>query len=140
MLVKKLNTDVTLPTRESPYAAAFDIYMPTHGTLSHNPCFVPLGFAVAIPEGYVGLLVPRSSTGSRFGLCITNTIGVIDSDYRGELVASLSIKPNYPIRNYSKDDRLIQLVVVPIYTGLVEEVDKLPETARGHGGFGSTGI
>ena len=139
MLVKKFNPNVRLPSKGTPHAAAFDIYMPAHGQVSSDNQVFTLGFAVAIPEGFVGILVPRSSMGSKHGLCLTNTIGVIDSDYRGEVMACMHVKEGYVPIEFNAGDRLLQLMVVPHYIREVEEVDSLPETKRGDGGFGSTG-
>ena len=138
MLFKRLSPEVKLPYKGTPFAAAFDIFMPTSGCITHHPKLFKLGFAVAIPQGYVGILAPRSSTGTKDGLCLTNTIGVIDSDYRGEMMAMLHVLGGYPIKTFAKDDRLIQMMVVPIYTGEMNVVDELPDTERGSGGFGST--
>lgn len=96
------------------------------------------GVAVAIPEGWVGLIAPRSSTG-KLGLMLTNTTGVIDSDYRGEIgikVRNLGTEPQI-LYNF---DRIVQLVVVPhLPTQLCEQVDSLDKTERGESGWGSSG-
>ena len=98
---------------------------------------VPLGIAVAIPDGWVGLLIPRSSCGIR-GLRLANTMGVIDSSYRGEIIAVVYANDTIRINPY---DRLCQLVVVPHYDySKVETTSYLSETLRGEGRFGSTGV
>lgn len=105
------------------------------------PIKVPLGISVAIPAGYVGLLMPRSSAGVK-GFALANTVGVIDSDYRGELTAMAINTLERTRLKISPMDRLFQLVVVPHwdYAGTVRVVDELTPTDRGAGGFGSTGV
>jgi dUTP pyrophosphatase len=102
-----------------------------------GPLVVHTDICVAIPEGHVGLLLPRSSLHQR-GWQLANTVGVIDSDYRGEVLVKLvpTIQPAicpYP------GERIAQLVIVPVLQAVIVEVDKLDETERGSGGFGSTG-
>lgn len=101
---------------------------------------IPTGLAVAIPPGHAGLVLPRSGLASSQGLTLANAPGLIDSGYRGEVtiaVVNLDPKEKVEIR---KGDRIAQLLVVP--HGVVEPmaVDELPDTGRGSGGFGSTGI
>lgn len=95
------------------------------------------GIALAIPVGYVGLLVPRSSIGKR-GIQLQNTIGVIDSTYRGEIIALIknTKEEQIEIKAY---ERFAQLIIMPFLIDSLDIVDSLPETARGEGGFGSTG-
>ena len=99
---------------------------------------VPTGLAVAIPEGYVGIVAVRSSMGIRRGITLSNAIGVIDSDYRGPLGVGLR---NTTGEDYilQPGDRMAQLMVVPVLRPEIRLVEELPETARGAGGFGSTG-
>ena len=108
-------------------------------TLTHGaPTLIKTGIAVAVPEGYVGLLFARSGLGIKHGVTLSNGVGVIDSDYRGEIgvgLCSISEK-EYTV---SPGDRIAQLVIVPIVCPTLEEADSLPETDRGAGGFGSTG-
>ncbi len=108
---------------------------------------VSCGFNIAIPEGYVGLVVPRSGLANKFSITVLNSPGIIDSDYRGELkVMLISHIPEDPVDTYSgptrfeRGDRIAQLVVIPVIQANLEVVDKLDETKRGSGGFGSTGI
>lgn len=98
---------------------------------------VRLGFAVAIPDGHVGLLMSRSGFG-KHGVTLANSVGVIDSDYRGEVVA-MFVKDTAKDLSVKAGDRVAQLVVVPIAMMDVIEAQTLPETKRGAGGFGSTG-
>lgn len=98
---------------------------------------VNLGIQVEIPEGYVGLLFPRSGLSTRKGLNLANVIGVIDSDYRGDVIAV--VKNNGPgILRVKEYERICQLLVVPVLIDDIAIVDELSETERGDGGFGST--
>jgi len=98
---------------------------------------VPLGFACAIPEGHLGILALRSSVGLRGTMVVPNGVGIIDSDYRGEVCANVQTGENAV--SIQAGERLVQMVIVP-YAGVdVEVVDELDATARGEGGFGSTG-
>lgn len=98
---------------------------------------VHTGIKVAIPEGYVGFLIPRSSLGVKRGLVLANGVGVIDSDYRGEVIAVLHNTTN-EVRAIEPRERVAQLVVVPCWMGQLTE-GELDTTVRGVGGFGSTG-
>lgn len=139
MNFKKLHTNFTLPVRGSNAAGGLDVFMPYEGQITNEPAFFPLGFAAAVPKGYVGLILPRSSMGAKYGLELNNTVGVIDSDYRGEWMASMRTKPGHDPINFAEGDRLVQIVVVPVADLTPVLVDDLDETARGAGGFGSTG-
>lgn len=132
------------PAYESDQAAGIDLRacLDEPIDLGWEKVKIHLGVAVAIPQGYMGLLVPRSSTGSK-GLELVNTMGVIDSDYRGELIAWVRNKyPDAPIK-IQPGDRIIQLIIVPTVTFATIEYksnfDPSDSTARGAGGFGSTG-
>ena len=114
---------------KSDGAAAIDIYaLPTKNGYFDG---YKTGIAVEIPEGYVGIIVPRSSTGIK-GYTIRNTIGVIDSDYRGEIKLHLFIPVTQKIR-------IAQMLIMPCPQFNIEFVESLSETERGDGGFGSTG-
>lgn len=100
---------------------------------------VPTGWAVAIPQGMAGLVVPRSGNALRHGLTVANAPGLIDSGYRGELKVILVNLGDQPVR-VEEGDRIAQLVVTPVATGAAVQVDDLPGSdGRGQGGFGSTG-
>lgn len=99
---------------------------------------VKLGFAAAIPPGYVGLLFPRSGVGAKHGVELNNTCGVIDADYRGEWMASIRTKSGNTF-TWQAGERVIQCVVVPVLDLQLVQVDDLDDTSRGQGGFGSTG-
>lgn len=127
-----------MPTKASDKAGAFDIYMPQAGSANGATMMFGLGFAAAIPEGHVGLLLPRSSTGAKFGVELNNTCGVIDSDYRGEWKAAIRTKSGIPY-HWEAGDRVIQFMIVPLANTTLELVESLDETNRGAGGFGSSG-
>ena len=140
MRIKSLHPAFIMPTKGSEEAAAHDIYMPEAGSLTGVvPNLVGLGFSAAVPAGYVALLLPRSSTGGKFGLELHNTCGVIDSDYRGEWKAALRTKNGMPF-TWSAGERLLQFLIVPVFSVNLELVDDLDTTSRGEGGFGSSGI
>jgi dUTP pyrophosphatase len=101
---------------------------------------IPTGIAVAIPEGYAGFVQPRSGMALRTGLSFVNTPGLIDSHYRGEIgVIAINLDPVEPIF-ISRGDRIAQLVIQPVVRCEPVAVAELPDTARGEGGFGSTGL
>lgn len=101
---------------------------------------VPTGIAVAIPEGFAGFVQPRSGLALRAGLGLVNSPGLIDSHYRGEIkVVAINLDPSTPI-TIERGDRIAQLVIQPVATANIVESVSLPETVRGEGGFGSTGL
>lgn len=112
--------------------------MPTAGCVTGITKMIGLGFSAAVPPGHVALLLPRSSVGAKFGLELNNSCGVIDSDYRGEWKAALRTKSGIEY-SWSAGERVLQFLVVPVATVSLEQVETLDETARGTGGFGSTG-
>lgn len=99
---------------------------------------IPIGIALEIPAGYGGFVFPRSSLGVKHGITLPNCVGVIDSDYRGEFfVPLINLGENdFVVKN---DDRIAQLVIMPVENAVFNEVDELSDTVRGEGGFGSTG-
>ncbi len=99
---------------------------------------VPTGIAVAIPEGYAGMVVPRSGLAARSGIGVVNGPGLVDAGYRGEVNVIL-INHGAETLELKRGERIAQLVVVPVVEQEFVEVDELPESARGAGGFGSTG-
>ena len=138
MQIQSLHPAFIMPTKASEKAGAYDIYMPEAGTASGTSQLIGLGFATAIPDGYVALLLPRSSSGAKHGLELNNTCGVIDSDYRGEWKAALKTKSSLDFK-WEAGDRILQFLIVPVATVSLELVENLSETRRGIGGFGSTG-
>lgn len=139
MQIKQIHPNFTMPTRGSDTAGGFDIYMPEDGTIPEGgDVVVNLGFASAIPEGYVAFILPRSGAGAKHGIELRNTCGVIDADYRGEWMARLKTKEGKPF-SWFANERLLQFVIVPVLTPELELTAELSITARGAGGFGSTG-
>ena len=138
MKVKLVSEYAQLPTRGSNDAAGLDLYCPFHiKILADSQKKIPLGVAVEIPKGHMGLLVPRSSM-SKTPLRCANSVGIIDEDYRGEISI---VYENVSCKDYTiaRGDRIAQLIIVPIKLVDVVEVDELTATERGSGGYGSTG-
>ena len=138
MRIQSLHIGFIMPTKGSSQSAAYDIYMPEGGSVNDIPVLTGLGFAAEVPAGHVALLLPRSSTGAKFGLELNNTCGVIDSDYRGEWKAMLKTKS---MRSFSwqPGERILQFLIVPVAQVILELVDSVNSTERGTGGFGSSG-
>ncbi|TXH15234.1 MAG: dUTP diphosphatase [Hyphomicrobiaceae bacterium] len=139
MLIKALHPDFIMPTKGTDRAGAIDLYMPVSGWTTAVSTRVGLGFAAAIPAGHVGLIVPRSGVGTKNGLELNNTVGVIDADYRGEWVSWIRTK-NGQRFEWNKGDRILQAIIVPVTSPTLKLVDELDDTSRGAGGFGSTGV
>ena len=140
--IKKLRPEAVLPKRATPESAGLDLCTCLEQDLTIEPfqlVRVPTGLAIALEPGTVGLVYARSGLASKFGVTLSNCVGVIDSDYRGELQVAMTnhSKTPYTIR---PGDRIAQLVVSPVFLPEVEEVPELDETERGAGGFGSTGF
>lgn len=139
--LKKVNEKATIPTRGSEFAAGYDLYACIDENItvkSGETVKIPTGIAVEIPEGYAGLVYARSGLATKKGLALANKVGVVDADYRGEILVFL--------HNHSDKDavievseRIAQLVVTPFLSVEFNEVSELSETVRGEGGFGSTG-
>lgn len=140
MLIKPLHPNFIMPTKGTQLAGAFDIYMPEAGAIAQNETKkVGLGFAAEVPVGHVALILPRSGEGSKFGLELNNTCGVIDSDYRGEWIATLRTK-NGEKYEWTQGQRCLQFLIVPVADVTLELADELSSTERGAGGFGSSGV
>ena len=129
-----------MPIKKHTNDAGFDLISPYSVTLSNNNSVTKLDMqiSIAIPKGNMGLIVPRSGLGTR-GLKIANTVGVIDSDYRGNIILNLINTDRIRIK-IERGDRIAQLIIVPITLCDLKLVDNLDKTVRGSGGFGSTGI
>ncbi len=140
--VKKLNANAILPTYGSEFAAGADLYaLPDQGELIFAPNetkFVHTGLAMEIPEGYAGLVYARSGLASKRGLAPANKVGVIDSDYRGEIMVALHNHSGVE-QKIAAGERVAQLVVTPFLKVDFALADELSDTVRGVGGFGSTG-
>lgn len=132
------------PEYKTEYSAGMDIYLQEDATLvigADN--VIHLGFAAEVPEGYAAILLPRSSAGMK-GISLRNTAGVIDSDYRGEWIAHIVVDQNQDNAlldewHYKRGDRIIQCLIVPVKKVDIELTESISVTARGDGGFGSTG-
>ena len=140
-LSDKIGREIPLPYYATDGAAAVDLHACIDEPLTipaGGQVVVPTGLAVAIPEGYVGIVAVRSSMGIRRGVTLSNAIGVIDSDYRGPLGVGLrnTAGTDYVLQ---PGDRMAQLMVLPVLRPEIRLVAELPETTRGAGGFGSTG-
>lgn len=137
--VKKLHKNAQLPKFGTDGAAGMDFYLPRPETfIPHETRLVPLGVAVEVPKGHMLIVAPRSSTGIKTPLRMTNSIGVIDSDYRGEINAVFENTSNEAYIAH-EGDRLVQGILIEVPKVLIQEVEELTETKRGVGGFGSTG-
>jgi len=139
--IKKIKPNAAIPTYGSMYAAGADLYACIDSAVSVQPGethMIPTGLAMELPEGYAGLIYARSGLASKKGLAPANKVGVIDSDYRGEVMVALhnhsaveaSIEPG---------ERIAQFVITPYIMGIFDEAEDLSDTERGAGGFGSTG-
>lgn len=140
--VKKLDDRAILPTYGSAYAAGADLYALVNGeTLAiaaGETVLVSTGLSVEIPEGYVGLIYARSGLATKKGLAPANKVGVIDSDYRGEVKVAL-FNQSGKEQSIAAGERVAQLVIAPYLAVEYQEAEELSDTARGAGGFGSTG-
>lgn len=137
---KKLNDNAHVPTYGSPYAAGADLYSAEAETVipPHATVFIGTGIAMEIPEGYMGLIFARSGLSCKRHLAPANKVGVVDSDYRGEVKVALHNHSNEP-QKIDAGERIAQLVITPFLSVNFEEADELDDTVRGEGGFGSTG-
>ncbi len=135
----RLDRELPVPTNAHIGDAAVDLHSRVEFTLKPGErAAVPTGIAVAIPEGYAGLVLPRSGHAKRQGVGVVNGPGLVDSGYRGEISVIL-INHGEEDVTFARGDRIAQFAVVPVPAITWVEVDGLDETARGEGGFGSTG-
>jgi dUTP pyrophosphatase len=141
MNIKKLNNNARLPSYGSEFAAGADLYACLDEDVTIEPSqtlLIHTGLAMEIPMGLVGLIYARSGLASKKGLAPANKVGVIDSDYRGEIMVALHNHSTEP-RTVSDGERIAQIVFAPYYAAEFNLVDELGDTTRGTGGFGSTG-
>ncbi len=139
--IKRLNENAIIPTYGSEYAAGADLYACiTEDTtiLPNETKLIKTGIAIEVPEGYGAFIYARSGLASKRGLAPANKVGVVDSDYRGEVKVILI---NLGTENFtiSHGDRIAQMVVAPVVQAQFQVVESLAATERGQGGFGSTG-
>ncbi len=139
--IKRLREEAVLPERKTPGSAGYDLCACIGGEFTLEPgelAILPTGLAAEIPEGCAGMIFTRSGLGVKHGVAVANGVGVIDSDYRGEIHVGLrnSNRTPYVIQ---PGERIAQLIVMPVCLPRVEETETLSETQRGESGFGSTG-
>ncbi len=140
--VKKLNDAAILPSYGSEYAAGADLYALCEADVTIEPSqtiLIHTGISMEIPRGYAGLIYARSGLASKKGLAPANKVGVVDADYRGEIMVALHNHGSVP-QTISNGERIAQLVIAPFLCVNYEEADELSDTVRGAGGFGSTGM
>ena len=139
--VKKLDERAKLPTYGSEYAAGADLYALIDGEVtigSGETAFIRTGVAVELPLGTVGLIYARSGMACKKGLAPANKVGVVDCDYRGEVMVALHNHSSEP-KTVMDGERIAQFMIAPYYTATFTEFEELSDTVRGEGGFGSTG-
>ena len=139
--IKLLNDKAIIPTYGSEFSAGADLYANIDKEVTINSGetqFIGTGISLEIPEGLVGLVYARSGLSCKQGLAPANKVGVIDSDYRGEVKVALHNHSNEP-KTISPNDRIAQIVFAPYIKGIFNVKEELNDTIRGEGGFGSTG-
>lgn len=141
--VKRLTETATVPTRAHEHDAGWDLYADKSVHLSPGlRAIVSTGVSIAVPQGFVGMVCPRSGYAAKYGVTVLNAPGIIDAGYRGEIKVILQhcMDVNYgQSLRIERGDRIAQLVIAPISTKNLIEVDELDNTERGDGGFGSSG-
>lgn len=139
--IKKLNDNAIIPTYGSRFAAGADLYACIENDVVVNPhqtVMIPTGIALELPVGYAGLIYARSGLATKKGLAPANKVGVVDCDYRGEVKVCLH-NHSEVAQTVAVGERVAQLVITPYITAEFITVEELSDTARGAGGFGSTG-
>lgn len=141
MRVKKLKENACIPTYGTEEAAGADLYACLEDPVTIQPgktAFIPTGLAMELPKGYAGLVYARSGLACKKGLAPANKVGVIDSDYRGEVMVALH-NHGTEEQTVTHGERIAQLLITPVLAPAFEVAESLDDTARGAGGFGSTG-
>ena len=142
--IKKTDENAKIPTYGSVYAAGADLYAVIHNEenkveiLPGETAFIDTGIVIEIPNGYVGLVYARSGLSCKQGLAPANKVGVIDSDYRGNIMVALYNQSN-EVRTVSEGDRIAQIIIQPVEQFGFNVKENLSDTVRGNGGFGSSG-
>jgi dUTP pyrophosphatase len=139
--IRRLRPDAIVPRYQSEHAAGLDLHAAIEAPVTieaGDAATVGTGIAMAIPPGFEGQVRPRSGLAAKHRVTLTNSPGTIDADYRGEVKILLINHGREPVR-IAPNDRIAQLVIAPVVQASLEEVDVLPDTGRGAGGFGSTG-
>jgi dUTP pyrophosphatase len=140
VLIQRLDPGLPPPSYAHPGDAGCDLYAAQDVDLGPGErTLMPTGLAVALPAGYAAFVHPRSGLAARHGVTIVNAPGTVDAGYRGEIkVTLLNTDRSAPV-SFRRGDRIAQLIIQPVPPVRFQEVDRLPESARGEGGFGSTG-
>ena len=141
ILVKKFDKNIKLPDYKTSGSSGMDLVAYIKNKITINPgktVLIPSGIAIAIPKNYEVQIRPRSGLAAKKGISVLNTPGTVDSDYRGEIKIIL-INLSKKLFVVKSGDRIAQMILCPIAKGKLKEVQKLPKTIRGKGGFGSTG-
>lgn len=142
--IKKTDENAKIPTYGSEFAAGADLYAVIHNEenkleiLPGETAFIDTGIVMEIPNGYVGLVYARSGLSCKQGLAPANKVGVIDSDYRGNIMVALYNQSN-EVRTVSEGDRIAQIIIQPVEQFGFKVKENLSDTIRGNGGFGSSG-
>ncbi|MGE0545635.1 MAG: dUTP diphosphatase [Kofleriaceae bacterium] len=139
--IRKLRRDAVVPQYMSAHAAGMDLQAAIDAPVTIAPgnrSAIGTGLAFALPDGFEGQIRPRSGLARKHGLTLTNSVGTLDSDYSGELIVLLINHGEEPV-TIEPGHRIAQLVIAPVVQAELVEVDELPATERGAGGFGSTG-
>ncbi len=139
--IKKLNENAIIPTYGSEFAAGADLYACLDAPVIIEPqetLLIKTGLALEVPAGYAGLIYARSGLASKKGLAPANKVGVVDADYRGEVMVALH-NHGKAAATVEPGERIAQMVIAPFLAAEFIEADELEDTVRGEGGFGSTG-
>lgn len=139
--IKKLKENAKIPTRGTDGAAGFDLYACIDEPLTLNKgdtALIPTGIAIAVPDGYAAFIHSRSGLSIKKGICLLNSVGVVDSDYRGEVCVGV-IKATDGPYTIEPFERIAQMVIKQVCIPTLVETNELDDTDRGTGGFGSTG-
>ena len=139
--IKKISKFAQLPTYATEGAAGMDLYAANEEPITLAPLerkLVPLGFTMELPTGYEAQIRPRSGMAIKRGITLSNCVGTVDEDYRGEVCVGLVnlSREEYTIQT---GDRIAQMVIAPVTKAIIVEAEELAQTVRGEGGFGSTG-
>ena len=141
VLIKKLSPKVEFPSYKTSGASGMDLMAFINSSITIKPktsCLIPTGLSMAFSENYEVQIRPRSGLAAKYNISVLNTPGTIDSDYRGEIKVIIYNHSNSDFL-VSNKDRIAQMILTPVIKMELEEVNELPETIRGEGGFGSTG-
>lgn len=140
VLITRLDPGVPIPSYEHPGDAGADLVTTVDATIAPGErALLPTGIAIALPDGYAAFVHPRSGLAVRFGVSLVNAPGTVDAGYRGEIkVSVINLDPGTPVV-FHRGDRIAQLVIQSVVRARFHEVERLPGSDRGAGGFGSTG-